>query len=364
MVTDIYSTHTAAGPGKTWTAVVVFFAAVVIVVATFALTASFSRKEKVVGILSVEPPITSISSIRGGRVESIKVASGMNIRAGDILIEVNPNPSLIGGQNAAGLQIESLTATKTEATNSLKSLSDQYHQKSIALKQRQKNLLEMLQSAQKAVELQARNVALANTQLKDKKRLSIRNPGTVTSSVLQTQESALNLQEAELLKLTLAEQQFRDDLYIVESNQIQLPLELANSESEIKQRIFGIDTQLVDALQIRNYQLTATVGGLVDTVFVSEGQVVPENAKLIGILPEKSFLIAELYIPSRSAAFVAVDQELNIAIDAFPFEHFGFMKGKIKNVSNVLLKPEEISGPIAVAEASYRITAILHTQTV
>jgi membrane fusion protein len=77
------------------------------------------------------------------------------------------------------------------------------------------------------------------------------------------------------------------------------------------------------------------------------------------IVPSGVALQAELFVPTRAAGFVRTGQQIRIMYDAFPYQSFGTYAGEITKVSRTLVTPTDASGPIALSEPAYRVTATL-----
>jgi len=60
------------------------------------------------------------------------------------------------------------------------------------------------------------------------------------------------------------------------------------------------------------------------------------------IVPEGSGLQATLLAPSRSAGFLKAGQDVNLLVDAFPYQKFGVQKGIIKDISATPYRPGEL----------------------
>lgn len=77
-------------------------------------------------------------------------------------------------------------------------------------------------------------------------------------------------------------------------------------------------------------------------------------------LPAATEFKARLLLPVRAAGFVETGQSLDIRYDAFPYQKFGLYKGKVQNISESVLMPNELSNsPLRTEEPVYRISANL-----
>ncbi|UTM59673.1 HlyD family secretion protein [Photobacterium sp. CCB-ST2H9] len=122
-------------------------------------------------------------------------------------------------------------------------------------------------------------------------------------------------------------------------------IEIESSDYEIKNRKNEniILNQLSDVkkeiLKLKNSGekiIKATKKGLVSSVNINVGDYIDEASSLAMIIPYGSKLIAELEINTQSSAFIENGDTVQLQIDAFPYQTFGFIYGKIYYVSDAV----------------------------
>ena len=79
------------------------------------------------------------------------------------------------------------------------------------------------------------------------------------------------------------------------------------------------------------------------------------------IVPNNPKLHAELAVPSSAIGFVRPGQTVHIAIDAFPYQRFGTISGRVRNVS---LSTINMTAPDGKFAAVYPATVILDRTTI
>jgi membrane fusion protein len=83
------------------------------------------------------------------------------------------------------------------------------------------------------------------------------------------------------------------------------------------------------------------------------------------ITPLGGKLEAELLTPSRAIGFVAPGQEVQLQLQAFPYQRFGMLHGAIKSVSSTVLGPSEIAIPgLEIHEPVFRVRVMLAHDTI
>ena len=99
----------------------------------------------------------------------------------------------------------------------------------------------------------------------------------------------------------------------------------------------------------RSYVLRAPVAGRVTALTARLGQGVSPQSQLMAIVPSGARLTAELAVPSAAMGFVKPGQEVRLALDAFPYQRFGTVKGRVRTVpSSTINAPASNGATIAV----------------
>jgi membrane fusion protein len=124
---------------------------------------------------------------------------------------------------------------------------------------------------------------------------------------------------------------------------------LASSRAEIEQR-------QVNAQAEQGYVLIAPVNGVVTAVTARRGQAVDGGQSLMAVVPSNSSPRAELHVPTSAAGFLAIGQEVRLAIDAFPYQRFGTVPARITQISATTVLHDDASG---AAVPVYLVTAEL-----
>jgi membrane fusion protein len=98
---------------------------------------------------------------------------------------------------------------------------------------------------------------------------------------------------------------------------------------------------------------------------------VPEGLALVSLLPAGAGMQAQLYAPSSALGFIAVGQLVQLRLQAYPYQQFGALAGKVSQVALAPVPPAELASvvplaqrpPESAAEPLYRVTVTLPQQT-
>jgi multidrug efflux pump subunit AcrA (membrane-fusion protein) len=110
--------------------------------------------------------------------------------------------------------------------------------------------------------------------------------------------------------------------------------------------------------------ITAPISGQVVSAQAHVGQVIGAGVPLFSISPEGATLRARLIAPSRTTGFITPGQEVNLLIDAYPFQRFGGVNGRVSQISGALVSGPQVNAPVPVPEAGYVIDIDIPTQSI
>ncbi|TIU35167.1 MAG: HlyD family efflux transporter periplasmic adaptor subunit [Mesorhizobium sp.] len=349
------------GPGQTWASVCWVFIFASIVIAAFLLSAKFSRREQVNGFLIANPQIMRINAPRPGRIQRIVVHEGQRMKRGDVLIYVDPDPSLVNGRPAAESEIDRIKVAESELRSRVQSIGSQVGKKVTEYTERIDAVAQQVVAVRSGVELQQQTIAVLKEQLSAGRTL--RESGAMSVTEIQRRETALR--DAEISVQTLLYSLHENEATLAELRGLreQAPIEGELRISDLRQSLIELGQRRTEAEGRMAFQVTAPVDGTVDTILVAPGQTVDPSLTMISLLPETSVLVAEMYVPSKVIAFVEPHQPVRIAYDAFPYVRYGFAAGKVASVSETILRSDELRKTISLAEPSYRVTVSIENQT-
>ena len=152
------------------------------------------------------------------------------------------------------------------------------------------------------------------------------------------ENSALGfLKEKENLK-NIDIENIRNKLNIIDAqgnlnlSQLQKKLKLSNVELKLLESFQQL------ALSINNwekkYLIKVPVDGQVDYInFISSNQFVAQGSLLFSVLPNNNKIIGQVLMPSNGAGKVKRGQPVFIKLNAFPYQEFGKLTGKVKSIS-------------------------------
>jgi len=299
-----------------------------------------------------------------GIVRSIHVHDGQLVRAGDLLVELDPTINKSDRDHfrsdliAIQLEIARLKAGLADVKDPLEAFhppadatpvqidmerdylikqTDEYHAKIEALDRQ----LDQKQAERDTIQATVSKLSAIIPILQQ--RVDIRK-------VSSEQEYTSRFQYLEVLQLLVEQQQEltvqRSRLRETAASIAALTESRAQSVAEFQRTLYG---QLAEAerkadglaydiakseQKINAQYLTAPIDGTVQQLAVhTVGGVVSPAQALLSVVPIESHLEIEAMIPNRDIGFIHPEQRAEIKVDTFNFTKYGLLHGKVLSVS-------------------------------
>ncbi len=320
----------------------------------FLSLASYARVETATGTITPDAGVAAIVPTRAGVVAELAVKDGQSVAAGTPLATIRAEEDGSTPQ-APGALVEAAIARQDaslamQAAASLAAAEAQGAQ----LAAQRAGLASELEQLRVQIEAQQRLIASAETDLARAREIAKR--GFVSGRDLQVREEALlsrqqglaQLQQAIAAKSAALTDSERATAQIAAQAQSQLA-GLAATRAQVAQ-------QATSAAAARAYVLRAPVAGRVTALTARPGQPAAPGTQLMAIVPEGARLTAQLAVPSSAIGFIKPGQEVRVALDAFPYERFGTVKGRVATVPSSAVNA---AGPNGTTVAVYPVTVTL-----
>src|SRR6266478_5431347 len=319
-----------------------------------------------------------IQPFETGVVRAIHVRDGQSVKAGDLLIELDPTISgaelghLKSDLASAGLEVARLRAALSGNSNALEAFSPPEGAPPALIEMNRQFLIS--QTAE-----QRAKIAAIDGQLSQKEA----ERATTAATVAKIEATIPLLQQRVDVRKYLADKEYGSKLqYLTEMQDlVGLQQELLVQKSHIhesesavtalsetrlqtiaeyrrarfdelakaEQKAGGFAQDVIKAEQrTKLLALTAPVDGVVQQLAVhTVGGVVTPAQALLAVVPLDSHLEIEAMVSNRDIGFVHADQQAEIKVDTFNFTRYGLLHGEVLNVSQDAIirdQPQERAG--------------------
>jgi hemolysin D len=318
-----------------------------------------------------------IQPFETGVVRAIHVQDGQSVKAGDVLIELDPTMSAA----ELGHLKSDLVSTQLEVARLRAALAghadplDDFHppdgasptlidmQRQFLISQSTEQNSKLAEIERQRAQKEAERATIAATIAKLNATIPLLQQRVDVRKYLTDKELGSKLQYLAELQDLVGQQQ---DLFVQQSRyreadavvaalaetrakvQAEYRRTLFDDLAKAEQKAGGLTQDVIKAEERTKLQLlTAPVDGVVQQLAVhTVGGVVTPAQALAVVVPADSHIEIEAMVSNRDIGFVHAGQEAEIKIDTFNFTRYGLLQGRVLNVSSDAItrdKPPEKS---------------------
>lgn len=335
-------------------------------------------------IKTIKPPL-------GGTVKSIKASEGQVVKKGEVLIELDTTASQadqqamqraldsaklerdITRQLADGAPIDTVLAGSSVSDDSKQDLRRLAEAKSASLAAKQQSATTSINYYQSVVA--ARQTSL--TQAHDTATKAREQEAKIQAEYDQSKgidrvlaESRLNTARSNTAAAAGKVETIQAQVGEAENSlaQARNSLDQATSDAragdiaaviELDKKITELEQSLIKAQQnVSEQTITAPVDGTILTLAANTpGSAISAGQPLVVIVPANTPLIVTAELPNKDIGFVEKGQPVNVKIDTYSFQKYGYLPATISYVSSDALTKQD------QPESTYAIKAKLSSRT-
>ena len=344
-----------------------------------------------------------IQPFDSGKIAAINVANGQHVKAGDVLLELDPADAAADADSASDARYEGLAEVarrryaigvaqdlviKENAPDLAKGFERAaidlamveaegkvaFHPDiadTIRLRQRSVLLADLNQLADQLVALDKQIAQKQATSQRLDMSIAFQNQLMITlGDRVKTRQDAIDLKVGTKINLYDAKEELQKSQSQLASDQGQL-IETEAALNELRSEKFKALSQFIadnenksveaarksdDAKQalakanakLGRTKLFAPIDGVAQQLNVTTiGQVVTTGQQLLMIAPNEGPLQVEALVANLDIGFVKIGQDAVIKVDAFPFTRFGALTGKVVRIAQQAVDESEAKRALA-----------------
>ncbi|HET9865160.1 MAG TPA: HlyD family efflux transporter periplasmic adaptor subunit [Steroidobacteraceae bacterium] len=336
-----------------WQVIGYFLFAVLLVALAFVCTASYARVETVTGVVTLDKGVISIVPSRSGIVTELPVREGSVVRPGDTLLKVRAEEELQAGETAPERILVALDQQDRSFETQAEYLARASAVEQARLTGQVEGLTREIEGLDAQIALQERVTELAARLLRHARQLSA--DGFISKHDLDVSESDLLSKRQQLTQLRQSRESKRTELANARRAIAQAAANAQAQVAGLSSSRAQVALQAAQAHSAQGYALTSPVNGTVTAVTARVGQVASTSTPTMLVVPNGSNPVAELFAPSSAVGFLEVGQDVRLNIDAFPYEQFGVVQGRIEEIASAAVMRTMADGrsaPIYLIEVS------------
>ena len=327
----------------------------------FAALGTYSRKATVPGYLIPDQGMIRAASPASATLQSIMVREGDIVAAGDRIAVLSLATETMGG-NVGDIISQGLTsetrAGRVKAESRLAQLEVEREQANIRLS---KSEAEHRQISTQ-VSLQEQRLQIARQEYE--RGLDIAKKGFLARREVDARRLSALGAEQELATHNRQLASTESTIADIKARLASIPLEIDAARSEASTAEASLDQRRAEAEARRLQFVTAPVSGRVAALPVTTGQAIAAGATIAVVVPVGGKLEVELLAPSRAIGFVQPGQDVEVSLQAFPYQRFGTVRGTVRSVSSTVISPNEVGFQgLRLEEPVFRIRVTLGRET-
>lgn len=318
-------------PPVSWQMLGMFLFLSVATAVAFLSLATYSKSTTVRGEIQPDKGVLRAIPSRSGLVEEVLVKEGQQVVRGQPLVRIAVSTV------EDGISIEQ---RRREAINRRAAAIDDQEPAIILDARARVSALEaqisggeaQLRSIRDQIVQQSDMVRGAEADLE--KIRSIADRGFISGNDIRQREDKASQRRQDLARLRQDESTTRSEVAVARA-------EIAKAQSELTIRLrslrgerASVDQDAADVGSARSYVISAGTAGTVTGITTHRGQAAAAGRPLMSIIPGGSHLQVVLDVPSSASGFIEEGQEVRISVDAFPYQTYGTVTGRVSSVSD------------------------------
>lgn len=347
---------------RLWAYLAALLGLIVVCAVWYLTTSTYSRKEAVAGWLIPDEGLVRLSAGQLGVVESLMVEEGALVAKGEPILILSSDSGLVGGGRAT-------EALLTEISREQSELETQIYLAETGVDSDIRSLRASIASMKREQEILQDQIVEQDRRMRIASGLLVRyenllQEGAGFQMEVERQREAVSAQRQSKSALTLRLQSLTRERQLREDRLEKLPLEKKEAVSQLRTQLSVLVQRRTELLSRGQQVITSPVTGTITMLGAKYGSSIDSRHVLAEILPERSSLFAEIYLPSRAIGLVEEGQVVRLMFEAFPHQRFGSGEGVISRITHTTLRPEEIPTPLRMEESAYKAYVSLKAQSI
>ena len=336
-----------------WGLIGVVLATIVLTFGIFLSVGTFSRKESAPGIVRATGGDIRIEANAPGVASYVPVAEGQSVRAGETLLVVDTPRNNADGRSHNQQIIESLDRELASLFHRVRAL-----EKEAAIERGGMSL--RIAALQNELDVAVAQEATASARLSLAKEsldraLPAAKKGFISGEAMRRRQEEVILLRQAVADARGTQSRLQGQIAELRTSEEQRPLTLVQERGQLQDSFARIRRDKENYASQQGYTIKAPANGTISAVQISRGQAVAPQRQLMTLSRPGSIVSAEIFVASRSIGFLELGQEVKVSYDAFPSQHFGFGKGRIRAISSTVLRPDDVEAAVRVEEPVYRV---------
>jgi membrane fusion protein len=322
------------------------------VATAFLAAASYSRVERVTGEIVLDTGVAPVVASRSGTVAAIAIRDGQAVRAGQPLVQIRSEEDMPEGDTGSIRTLSALREQDSQLATQASRLAEAAAAERSRLAAEMNGAAEAAARIEERIENQRRLVEVAEGEYREARRIAAN--GFISQRDLNGREAVLLTRRQQLSQLFQDRDGKREERAAARQAIARSAAAAGAERAALQFSRDQVAQEKARAEAARGAALAAPLDGVVTALTAHLGQPVEQGQPLLVIVPSRGRVEVDLFVPTEAAGFLALGQEVRIAVDAFPAQRFGSLSGRITAISSVAV-PRRLTdghtGPVYLVRA-------------
>lgn len=323
----------------------------------FAVSVDYARTESVNGILITNPPAAKINVVRQGIVSQIYVEDGDFVKAGTPLMRIDTDTLTGDGLRIAAGNVEALEQEVTLQRKQSLDVRSAFQNEKFKMNAQIADLQSQVTTFENQVTMQQQIVE--SNQNIFVKAAKVAERGFVSEVELERRRQQVIASEQQLRSFKQQLTSVQHNLRQAELARAALGSGLSRELSVLGSAVSRLERERDQVSGTRGFVISSPITGRITAMQLAVGQTATPGISAMTVVPSGGEIEAQLFAPSRAVGLLESGQEVNLLIDAFPYQRFGNVDGKIERVSATIIDPRQIDAPFKIEEPIFRVRVLL-----
>lgn len=297
------------------------------------LNGSYARVETVTGSVVLDKGVATVAASRPGIVEAVFVEEGQVVSLGTRLASLRTEERLAGSLSAPQRVQGALQEQDAQLGAQAASLREAASAEQRRIRAQISGTGEEIGRLEAQIGEQRRLITKSEANLARFKVVAER--GFVSGRELDAQEATLVSRRQYLSQLEQQADSKRSDAIAAERSVAGVAAAASGQIAAVESTRVALQEQFAEAELSRGYTLEAPLDGTVTGATARVGQRVEAAQSLMSVVPRNASQGVELYVPTNAIGFIRKGQTVRIAVDAYPYQRFGTIRGSIAHIAGV-----------------------------
>lgn len=316
-------------------------ASMIMVVAAAALLTwgSYARRVELHGVVLPSTGLVQVLSPVAGWVEALNVHDGDSVASGTRLYTLNTDTATRNGDTQQQI-LRSLAAQRSIVLFQINRKTEIKNQQDAELHRKIENLAAQIQQMNVQIAVKEQFVGRLTKDFADYTGFVAKGIGNLNEKGIQQQNWMRSKDELEELKSRVL--RLQGEQIETQARLGTLHLQSDNEVDGIRARLSDLDQQIASSEAKHSIEIVSPASGKVTAISSHPGQVAPNGARMLTIVPSQERMQAELLAPSTSIGFLRPAQRVLLRYSAFPYQKFGEYWGTVTEISRAALQTDEL----------------------